>query len=234
MRTNPTDRKYVFSSKEIVMKVKTQERFNFYSHLAGMIAAIIGTVYLAMVASRSASGLVTALIYGISVVFLFSASSLYHAFKKKDNELSFWRRMDRLAIFFMIAGTFTPICYFCLDGAYKWSMIAFQWSLVGIGVISQIFFPRAPRKLYAVIYLFMGWSGLVAIKQILANMSVSQSLLLFTGGAAFTLGSIIYAIKKPKIIPGVFSFHELFHIMVLIGGVLHYAMIYGVYSHLGA
>ena len=234
MRTNPTDRKYVFSSKEIVMKVKTQERFNFYSHLAGMIAAIIGTVYLAMVASRSASGLVTALIYGISVVFLFSASSLYHAFKKKDNELSFWRRMDRLAIFFMIAGTFTPICYFCLDGAYKWSMIAFQWSLVGIGVISQIFFPRAPRKLYAVIYLFMGWSGLVAIKQILANMSVSQSVLLFTGGAAFTLGSIIYAIKKPRILPGIFSFHELFHVTVLIGGVLHYAMIYSVYFQLGA
>jgi hemolysin III len=216
------------------MKVKTQERFNFYSHLAGMIAAIIGTVYLAMVASRSASGLVTALIYGISVVFLFSASSLYHAFKKKDNELSFWRRMDRLAIFFMIAGTFTPICYFCLDGAYKWSMIAFQWSLVGIGVISQIFFPRAPRKLYAVIYLFMGWSGLVAIKQILANMSVSQSVLLFTGGAAFTLGSIIYAIKKPRILPGIFSFHELFHVTVLIGGVLHYAMIYSVYFQLGA
>jgi hemolysin III len=80
----------------------------------------------------------------------------------------------------------------------------------------------------------MGWSGLVAIKQILANMSVAQSVLLFSGGAAFTLGGIIYAIKKPKIRPGIFSFHELFHIMVLIGGVLHYAMIYGVYSHLGA
>jgi hemolysin III len=218
----------------MVMKVKTQELFNFYSHLAGMIAAVIGTVYLAMVASRSASGLVTALIYGISVVFLFSASALYHAFKKKDNELSFWRRLDRMAIFFMIAGTFTPICYFYLDGAYKWSMIAFQWSLVGVGVISQIYFPMAPRKLYAVIYLFMGWSGIFTIKQILTNMSVSQGILMFSGGAAFTLGGIIYAIKKPRMLPGIFSFHELFHIMVLIGGVLHYAMIYGVYSHLGA
>jgi hemolysin III len=218
----------------MVMKVKTQELFNFYSHLAGMIAAVIGTVYLAMVASRSASGLATALIYGISVVFLFSASSLYHAFKKKDNELSFWRRMDRLAIFFMIAGTFTPVCYFYLNGAYKWSMIIFQWSLVGVGVISQIFFPRAPRKLYTVIYLFMGWSGLFIVKQILANMSLFQGVLLFSGAAAFTLGGIIYAIKKPKMFPGIFSFHELFHITVLIGGVLHYAMIYAVYSHLGA
>ncbi len=214
------------------MKVKTQELFNFYSHLAGMIAAIIGTVYLAIIASDSTSGLVTALIYGISIVFLFSASSLYHAFKKQENEVSFWRRMDRLAIFFMIAGTFTPICYFCLDGSYRWAMIGFQWSLVGIGLIFQIFFPRAPRKLYAVIYLFMGWSGLFIIKQILANISLSQTVLMFSGGAAFTLGGIIYAIKKPKLIPGVFSFHELFHIMVLIGGVLHYAMICGVYSRL--
>jgi hemolysin III len=80
----------------------------------------------------------------------------------------------------------------------------------------------------------MGWSGLFIVKQVLANMSVSQVVLLFSGAAAFTLGGIIYAIKKPKILPGIFSFHELFHIMVLIGGVLHYAMIYGVYSHLGA
>ncbi len=212
------------------MKVKTQERFNFYSHLGGMVAAAIGTIYLAVVASESASGLVTALIYGVSVVFLFAASTLYHAFKKEENELSFWRKMDRFAIFFMIAGTSTPIFYFCLDGSYKWWMIALQWSLVGVGMISQIFFPRAPRKLYAAIYLSMGWSALIAVKQILASLSVAQGVLLFSGGVAFTLGGIIYAIKKPKMVPGIFSFHELFHIMVLIGGVLHYAMICGVYQ----
>src|SRR5690606_32995380 len=108
------------------MKVKTQELFNVYSHLAGVIAAIVGTVYLAMEASDSTSGLVTSLIYGISVVFLFSASTLYHAFKKEENELSFWRKMDRMAIFFMIAGTFTPVCYFCMEDPYRWYMIIFQ------------------------------------------------------------------------------------------------------------
>jgi hemolysin III len=112
-------------------------------------------------------------------------------------------------------------------------MIAFQWSLVGVGLISQIFFPGAPRKLYAVIYLFMGWSALFTLKQMLANMSSSQAILLVSGGVSFTIGAIIYAVKKPRMIPGIFSFHELFHIMVLIGGILHYAMIYGVYSHPG-
>lgn len=211
------------------MRLQHQEIFNFYSHLVGVIAAIIGTIYLARVASQSTSMLITALIYGISVVFLFSASSLYHIFKKEENELSFWRKMDRLAIFFMIAGTYTPISYFCMDGNWRWSMIAIQWGLVGFGVVSQLFFPRAPRMLYAMIYISMGWAALFPMKQVLANMSLSQEVLLFAGGVAFTIGGLIYAVKKPRLIPGYFSFHELFHVMVLIGGGLHYAMIYRVY-----
>jgi hemolysin III len=203
----------------------------FYSHLVGAIAAAVGTVFLVMVARYSASALITALIYGVSMVFLFLASTLYHAFKKEENEKSFWRRMDRLAIFFMIAGTFTPICYMYLDGTWRWSILAIQWGLVGLGLVSQLFFPRAPRILYAVIYLVMGWMALFPLKQILSYMNLAQGILLFTGGVFFTLGGIIYATKKPKLIPGIFSFHELFHITVLIGGGLHYAMIYIVYFH---
>lgn len=214
--------------------VKVQESFNFYSHLTGGIAALVGTIYLAKVASHSASMLITAIIYGLSIVFLFSASSLYHRFKKEDNEISFWRKMDRLAIFFMIAGTYTPICYFCMEGYWRWAMIATQWGLVGFGIISQLFFPRAPRTLYVLIYVIMGWATLFPMKQVLANMSLSQEVLLFTGGAAFTLGGLIYAIKKPRLVPGIFGFHELFHIMILIGGILHYAMIYRIYFEIVA
>ncbi len=216
------------------MGVKSQESFNFYSHLAGGIAALVGTVCLAKVASHSSSMLITALVYGFSIVFLFSASALYHVFKKEENEVSFWRKMDRLAIFFMIAGTYTPICYFCLEGSWRWVMIALQWGLVGFGVISQLFFPRAPRTLYVLIYIVMGWAALLPMKQVLANMTLLQSVLLFAGGGAFTLGGLIYALKRPRLVPGVFGFHELFHVTVLIGGVLHYAMIYRVYFEIVA
>lgn len=212
------------------MGLKKHESFNFYSHLAGVVAAFIGTIFLARVASESASMLITALVYGMSLVFLFSASSLYHVFKKEENEVSFWRRMDRTAIFFMIAGTYTPVSYYCMDGNWRWIMIAVQWSLVGFGFISQVFFPRAPRAVYAVIYLCMGWAALFPMKQVLSNMTFSQEFLLFAGGVAFTAGGLIYAIKKPRMFPGIFSFHELFHIMVLVGGTLHYAMIFQVYS----
>lgn len=211
------------------MGIKTQETFNFYSHLAGVLLSVAGLIFLFRVARTSVPALITALIYGLSIVFLFSASSLYHAFKKEENEISFWRKMDRLAIFFMIAGTYTPICYFCLDGTWRWTMIGLQWGLVGFGVFSQLFFPRAPRSLYATIYISMGWLAIFPMRQILSNMSSAQEILLFSGGIAFTAGGLIYAIKRPRMLPGIFSFHELFHITVLLGGALHYAMIYRVY-----
>ena len=213
--------------------VKSQEIFNFYSHLAGAVAAVIGTIFLVKAATGSPSMIVTALIYGLSIIFLFSASSLYHAFKKQENELSFWRRMDRLAIFFMIAGSYTPVCYFFMDDAWRLPMIAIQWGLVAFGVCSQLFFPRAPRAIYAVIFLIMGWMLVFPIRQVLDSMSVMQITLLFSGGVAFTVGAIVYAIKKPLMLPGIFSFHELFHVMVLIGGVCHYALIYSAFSGAG-
>jgi len=210
--------------------VKSQEAFNFYSHLAGMIASVVGTIFLVSVATGSASMIATALIYGLSITFLFSASSLYHMFKKKENELSFWRRMDRLAIFFMIAGSYTPVCYFFLNDDWRLPMIALQWGLVAFGVCSQIFFPRAPRIIYAIIFLVMGWSLIFPIQQILEAMTEQQATLLFAGGAAFTLGALFYALKRPLMLPGIFSFHELFHVMVLVGGACHYALIYSAFS----
>jgi hemolysin III len=211
------------------MVSKTEEAFNCYSHLAGGIVALVGTLCLIPVAASSAAGLTTALIYGLSVTFLFFASALYHAFKQEENEVSFWRKMDRLAIFFMIAGTYTPISYFCLEGSWRWGMIALQWGFVGFGFFTQVFFPRAPRAFYAGIYLAMGWTAVFPMNQVLGNMSSVQIVLLFAGGLAFTLGGVIYAIKRPRMFPGVFGFHELFHVMVLLGGGLHYAMMYHLY-----
>jgi len=210
--------------------IKSEELFNFYSHLFGMIVAVIGTIFLLQVATESISMFVVAAIYGLSISFLLLASSLYHFFKQQDNELSFWRKMDRLAIFFMIAGSYTPVCYFFLDESWRLPMISVQWGLVAFGLISQIFFPRAPRMIYAVIFLIMGWLVVLPMNQILESMSTVQFYLLFIGGVAFSLGALFYAIKKPLLLPGVFSFHELFHVMVLIGAGCHYALIYSAFS----
>lgn len=205
---------------------RSQEAFNFYSHLAGMAAAAVGAVFLVSRAAGSGSLWIPALVYGLSSVFLFLASSLYHAFKRQDNEVSFWRRMDRFAIFVMIAGSYTPVCALFLPDSWRVPMLAAQWGLVGFGVLTQIFFPRAPRALFTLIYLIMGWLVLLPLGPMLRAMTAAQQSLLFAGGAAFTLGALFYALKRPLLRPGVFSFHELFHVMVLIGAGCHYAMIY--------
>ena len=210
--------------------IKSEELFNFYSHLIGMIVAIIGAVFLLNIASNSISMIVVAAIYGLSISFLLLASSLYHFFKKQDNELSFWRKMDRLAIFFMIAGSYTPICYFFLDDDWRLPMISVQWGLVAFGLLSQIFFPRAPRMIYAIIFLIMGWLVVLPINQLLDSMSTAQVSLLFIGGISFSCGALFYALKRPLLLPGIFSFHELFHVMVLIGAGCHYALIYSAFS----
>jgi hemolysin III len=210
--------------------IKSEELFNFYSHLIGMVVAVIGTVFLLDVASGSISMVIVAAIYGLSISFLLLASSLYHFFKTQDNELSFWRKMDRLAIFFMIAGSYTPVCYFFLDDDWRLPMISIQWVLVAFGLLSQIFFPRAPRMIYAVIFLIMGWLVVLPINQILESMSSAQVGLLFIGGVSFSLGAFCYAIKRPVLFPGIFSFHELFHVTVLIGASCHYTLIYSAFS----
>lgn len=214
-----------FFTALVIAMIHRHEAFNFYSHLAGMVAATIGTFFL-LLRADTASLIVMAVIYGLSVVFLFLASSLYHAFKKQENEVSFWRRMDRFAIFIMIAGSYTPVCYFFMDAAWVIPMLAIQWGLVAFGIFSQIFFPQAPRVLFAAIYLCMGWLLLIPIKQVLNAMDPAQQTLLFCGAAAFTLGALFYAFKRPLILPGIFSFHELFHVMVLIGASCHFVMIY--------
>jgi hemolysin III len=211
------------------MAISPHERFNFYSHLAGVGAAVIGTAALVQVAGYSFPTLITALIYGFGVIFLFSASACHHAFKKAEDELSFWRKLDHFAIFCMIAGTYTPVCHLYLEGAWRWSIIGVQWGLVGIGLLLQIFFPAAPRILTTSLYIVMGWIAVIPLRQILTAMTVGQAALLFAGGVAYTLGGVIYALKRPRLVPGIFSFHELFHLLVLTGAALHYALIFTAY-----
>jgi hemolysin III len=203
-----------------------EEYFSTISHGIGAIAALIGTIVLT-VNTRPQYPLVwLSLLYGFCITFLFSASTIYHFLKKEENQENFWRKLDHIAIFFMIAGTFTPLCSVYLPGPLKWSIISLQWFLVFSGIFFKFFYVNAPRFLSAGIYLFMGWIALVPIYWLVKVMSPLQFIFLCSGGVAFTVGAIIYGLKKPDPIPGLFGFHEIFHIFIVLGGALHFAMVY--------
>jgi hemolysin III len=209
----------------VAILIRPQEKISCYSHLAGVFAAIAGTVYLIYVARASTAYMVVSAVYGFSAILLFSASTSYHALKQNEDEISIWRKLDHSAIFFMIAGTYTPVCYVYLSGYWKWSIIMIQWALVAAGMFLKFFYLHAPRYFSTIIYLLMGWIGIVAIKEFLATMPPIAIFYLFAGGISYTAGAIFYAIKKPVWGSGL-GFHEIFHLFVLLGGVFHYLLVY--------
>lgn len=166
------------------------------------------------------------LIYGLGIINLFASSALYHAFKQRENENNIWRKLDHVAIFIMIAATFTPIMYIYTDGVWQWSIILAQWILVGLGVWFKLFYLHAPRILSLGIYLLMGWMAVIPFRQLWFLMTTMSMTFLISGGIAFSIGAVIYAMKKPDPYPGVFGFHEIFHLFILLGALLHFFVVY--------
>ncbi len=202
-----------------------KERFSAYSHLVGLTASVVGSVVLVWLARNSPNMIVTS-VYGFSICLLFAASFFYHSLKKKEDEYSLWRILDHIAIFFMIAGTYTPIAFIYLDGAWKWGIIIAQWSIVGLSLILTPFILDLPRWVEVGMYISMGWMAVLPFKQLIANVPISSLMLVLAGGLSFTIGAIIHSFNKDKPIPGIFEFHDIWHLFVLLGGSLHYTAIY--------
>jgi hemolysin III len=207
-----------------------KEFVSFGTHASSAVAAFIGTLVLVKLSSFSHTMQFVSIIYGASITFLSIASSLYHAKKREVENGTFWRKLDHVAIFFMIAGTYTAVSYLYLPGAWFVSIVSIQWGLVIFGLFFKFYFLNAPRILYTLIYLAMGWMAVIPIHRLYITMPLSQFVLLFSGGISFSVGALFYALKKPVLRAGFFGFHEIFHIMVMIGGALHYALVYRAFA----
>jgi len=202
-----------------------QERFAVYSHLFGFIAAIIASAFLLNAIITLGDYKVVIIAYCFSLIFLYASSTLYHFFKKKENEFSFWRIMDHVAIFVMIAGTYTPLSYIYLTGAWRWGIISAQWALVALGLVLKPFILNLPRWIETAIYLLMGWMAILPIRKFISIMPVSVMILVFVGGLSYTVGAILHIMNK-QFIRDILSFHDLFHIFIIIGGSVHFAAVY--------
>lgn len=195
-----------------------------FTHMGGAIAAVVGTVFLALRA-ENAIVLASYIIFGISMILLFSASATYHLTKGPDKLVSVMRKVDHSMIFVFIAGTYTPVVLQAFSGALKWSYIIGLWAVAIGGTIFKVFFTGKYRVFFTTIYILMGWSGTMAIMPLTKGIGQNGLLLLIAGGIFYTTGGVIYALKKPKLWKG-FGFHELFHIFVLLGAASMYFVIY--------
>jgi hemolysin III len=210
------------------MLKKLREPVNSLTHWIGAILALAGLIALLVVGWGTPAKVVSLIIYGASLIFLFSASATYHMVRVKEKVLEIFRKVDHSAIYFLIAGTYTPFCVNAFTGFWKWGMLIIIWSLAAIGIGIKVFIIRVPRWLNAGIYIAMGWLVIGASGQLLAALPVWVITWLIIGGVIYTLGAIVYITKVFNFVPGIFGFHEVWHIFVLIAAAAHFVAVMGV------
>jgi len=210
------------------MLKKLREPVNSLTHWAGAALALIGLIALLVVGWGTPAKVISLVIYGVSLIFLFSASATYHMVRVKDKALEIFRKVDHAAIYFLIAGTYTPFCVNAFSGFWQWGMLGMIWSLAVIGIVVKVFYIRAPRWLNAGIYVVMGWLSVGAAGQILAVLPGWVLGWLIAGGVIYTLGAVVYITKIFNFRPGVFGFHEMWHIFVLLAAAAHFVAVLGV------
>ena len=210
--------------------MKIKDPFSGFSHLLGLILSIIGTVLL-VYNSNNLTQIIAFLIFGLSMILLYASSAIYHLFGRSPEEVDIFRKIDHAMIYILIAGTYTPFCLIALDGLWRLIPMIVIWvlALAGIGTIFlKSFLSKAPRWFATSLYILMGWLAVIIIYPLYLSIGIKPVLILLLGGLFYSIGAIIYAIKKPNITKG-FGFHEIFHIFVLLGTITHFL---GVYNYL--
>ena len=165
-------------------------------------------------------------IFGGSLILLYSASAVYHLLKVPARVEVVLRKLDHIMIFVLIAGTYTPICLIALRGPAGYAMLTVVWSLAVAGVFFKVFYLNAPRWAYTGVYLLMGWMSLFIMVPLARAVGFRTLLWLLVGGAFYSLGAVIYGLKKPNLIPGWLGFHEIFHVLIIMGSLSHFYFVY--------
>ncbi|TGE36447.1 hemolysin III family protein [Desulfosporosinus fructosivorans] len=205
--------------------MKMKEPVNTWTHFISFVAAIVGLVILIILCKNSLSKLVTMTIYGLSMILLYGASSLYHWVQTTPQKELLLKKIDHIAIYFLIAGSYTPVFYYGLQGSWRWAMLISVWSLAVLGMALKIWFIHAPRYVSSAFYVSLGWIALVPFLQLIKNLPMGAIILMAVGGVLYTMGAVIYATKIFDFFPKRFGFHEIFHLFIAAGSIVHFIMI---------
>ncbi len=203
------------------MRIQTpfEEQLNTISHAIGALLGILGLILLITFDSKKTEfSLASIIIYGISVITLFTASTFYHATKNEKKKYRF-RILDHISIYLLIAGTYTPVTLITLEHTLGWTLFYIVWGIAVFGVVLKLFFTGKFEVFSTLLYLVMGWLIVFDFSNLSNLMDSNGILLLFAGGLAYTIGIIFYAFEK---IP---YNHVIWHVFVLAGAIFHYLMV---------
>lgn len=216
------------SMKRLTFTMKVKEPVSAFSHLFGVIMAIVAIAVLTTYAALDATAwhVLAFAIYGSCMLLVFSASTLYHWLPLRPSQEKLFKRLDHSAIYLMIAGSYTPIALIGLKGPTAWSLLGLIWTLAVIGVArewrpqSRIRINKSRWKT-VILFIAMGWVCVAYAYPIVQALPLGAVVWLALGGLAFSAGAVIYSVRAPNPIPQVVGFHEVFHIFVVIGAMCH-------------
>lgn len=209
------------SDKETAYYSPFEEKLNIISHGIGIVLGVVALIFLVLHAAQNGTAVhvVSFSIYGFSIIVLYLASTLYHKATKPliRNKL---RIFDHAAIYVLIAGTYTPFALVTLEGVIGWTIFGLVWGFAIIGITLKLFFTGKFDKLSTLMYVFMGWIIIFAIKPLIENFSSEGLFWLLGGGVFYTIGAVLYSIQKLPLN------HAIFHVFVLAGSICHFISVY--------
>ena len=205
-----------------------REPINSLTHWFGALLAVIGLIALIGKAEQTGSTLsfIAVLIFGISMILLYTASATYHMVISKEKVIAFLRKIDHSMIFALIAGTYAPFCLISLKGTLGWTLFGIISFLGLAGILFKMVWFHCPRWLSTLLYIGMGWIAIFVIYPLMKVIGTGGILLLILGGLLYTIGGIIYGAKPEFLKYKNWGFHEIFHIFILLGSLAHFLCIY--------
>lgn len=206
---------------------KIREPLNALTHGAGILLSALGLIYLLIKAVNNQSGLqlAGALVFGISLIALYTASTLYHGLPVSPQVVQILRRVDHTMIYVLIAGTYTPICLITLKGVLGWSLFGVVWGLALAGIVLKLVWMGAPRWLSTLFYVALGWLAAFFIVPLFKALPLSGFIWLLVGGLLYTIGAVFYATKPRWLKVWKLGFHEVFHLFILLGSASHFLLV---------
>lgn len=193
-------------------------------HALGFVAAVpLGIVLI--VEAETSRGLLAAAVFASSVVTMFGASALYHSPDWPPGPRRWLRRVDHAGIYVLIAGSYTPFALLVVDGYWRFLLLGIVWTGALAAIVFKFGWVDAPTWISAVIGVALGWVGVIVFPQLLDEIGLGGSALVLAGGLLYTVGAVVYALRRPDPYPSVFGFHEVFHVLVIAAVACQYAAV---------
>jgi hemolysin III len=196
-----------------------------FLHGTAAVVSVVGATLLTVFAGGGAWNRISLLVFGVSLVSLFTVSSLYHSVPWGPAWKARMQRLDHTMIYVLVAGTFTPIAWIALDGWLRVATLAVQWGIVAAGAVQKAFFPGVSRNLSVAMQTTQGWLALLLLWPLASALPWTALFMLGLGGVLYTVGMVILVTNRPRLWPHVFSYHEVFHILVVAGSSVHFAVV---------